>query len=607
MIRLPQSLLACLILCCTVLLIKSDVRANPSSSNPQALLEARNEPTSQKYWQRADDAVKLLYEYGTPMEALYRSGDIQSINPAEVGELYSATHEIMYCEGHLGRLGEPVHTQLRDIYQYYQALLNEIIAEYRKLPGTAQTIRESFEKKNSKATKAIIKESRKLKKVQGMAKKGEWEELDEAVHAVELQVLKYVCWVPGIPIGKTKIGPILSVRNQFREEIGDYFNSQADEILSVLRDAETPDLNGLINQLNSAVESLSGSGKVESAGTSLSGPEWLEGFKTVWEKELVKINRVRGIEASHWRTNPQSDVSIKALGANQEDFFNNVNEGIAKLIEADTSATPEEQIPEIYDAYLQVLTKFLNHHGDAELPQSILAALNNMADKSSTLSEDVPNYQIVTDDLMRWRKRKADAIVSSLQNEYTLLAEAAKGKSGIGKGRLHSRDDDDLDQKTTIKDQIASIQQELLDKKVIAVNCTYSPGHNRLLTPITLGIGAEISSISASPAMVNSFEDDLLVNENRGFYPLSLQAALAIYRTDRNDFYQVGGTITHFELQGRVTQLAESTSDDLPRENFSSMQETATLDASQLMAGRAFICRIEPKFIRNEYFLVFLE
>jgi len=352
------------------------------------------------------------------------------------------------------------------------------------------------------------------------------------------------------------------------------------------------------------VESVGRSGNVSSGDETLSGPEWLMNFSDDWEKTLVKINRVRGIEASHSRSNQQSDMALKALDVNTTKFVEEVYQGIADLITAEASQTAPEEVPAKYDAYLQAVNRFLTYQGEEHLQEPIDKALVYFAQTSPEFGEDVNNYRMVTNEVLKWRKRQVNFQLSQVSAEFTPVLKAMQGITGTGREIRHGKDDEDIDEMKTIMDLVKKISGSMMDKQVTVDGCLVTQGQTELYTSVDNEVGAVIPFQSPNSALVTSLGYDLLVNESRELYPLSLKASLAMYHAQRGDCAQVGGTIKDFEVQSRVTQLSESTQKELARETLDTFKITGRIDAHKLIRQQAVMYRIDPAFARYDYFLV---
>ena len=89
------------------LALPNTMLAGPSTENPSDLFQARNDSTSQEYWERCRTAIDIIMMVLQKIEDAEAAGNVSVVPPREVSEAYVMVEELSFCAGHLSILGEP--------------------------------------------------------------------------------------------------------------------------------------------------------------------------------------------------------------------------------------------------------------------------------------------------------------------------------------------------------------------------------------------------------------------------------------------------------------------------------------------------------------------
>ena len=578
------------------------LQAGPSTSNPERLFAVRSNSSSQDYWDRANEAFSFILKVRDEMREAKKAGSLTDVAPRDLGEAHIMCLELEFCSKRLQVLGEPLGKALQLLATESRVAIFKFIEEYLDVPG----VRQSIQNGKKKFVKVAKKEVLKLKKLQAMAKKGNWKELDETVHEIELNIGKYLCWMPAYDINKTSLAAVFAIRKEYIEEITEYYMIEADNELTMLRDRNVPDFNRVLQSLNAATKSVESSGDVSSDGNISSGPEWLSSFVNGWKMAHAAAIRVRGIEVSHTSSNQEAKLTLAALQKNQRLFTENVYKGIGALISADTKQCTELEAQNLYKNYLSVMPSIFAFSTDTELQEPIKDALSVLARKSSDFGQDVEVYEDSVGDLLRWQKRKTDAQVRAMESgEYVSLAEAFRKGKNAYRQRGRERDDNNISI-TTFVDVIGSLKNDFLNKLVVADDLLYSKNKGYLQNEVKDYLCANVAMPKVSSEQVAGLYADLQATE-ASLGPLSLEAVMALYRVEQNDYFQVGGEVVEIELEGRVTQFSNCEPGDLSRERLYPFKDMTVTEIQSVLEKHTTICYIRPYWVRSKYFLVNLE
>jgi putative ubiquitin-RnfH superfamily antitoxin RatB of RatAB toxin-antitoxin module len=304
------------------------------------------------------------------------------------------------------------------------------------------------------------------------------------------------------------------------------------------------DPQSFIKQIAEAAETLKTAPQMQlSDGQMVSGPQALGHFLQVWielQNKAVRANAYRQIARYSGDAKPPDDARPPKTDTKTY-YAAMCQEIIAKLaglIEADAARASGDEATGLYAAYLDELPALLSRCTSPTALATFDGALKKLVAKSPPLKDRVEVYHALTDDLLRWRRRAADAYVRSKAADFP--APPVPGTL------LRLRD--------TVPDMIAEASTKYFDKDVavkdfVAVDSgaanakskyAVSEMFDRLVFSTTIphdqfaAVGAEFRAEAFAVAVP----------------PPTLAMRLALYRLETGDFQTAGGTVNFVGMIG---------------------------------------------------------
>lgn len=590
------------------LALPNTMLAGPSTENPSDLFQARNDSTSQEYWERCRTAIDIIMMVLQKIEDAEAAGNVSVVPPREVSEAYVMVEELSFCAGHLSILGEPCARHFQLFATDSKATLLRFIAAYLEIPGVQDRLFSEGSRLNlERVVKAQVG---KVKRLQALIRKQEWKELDEELLQIQIELNRYLCWYPGRSIEDPVLKQIFEIRKQYAEQIAQFYDNQASEVLSKLAAEYKPNFDAVIAELDAAIESIGSAGYVTRGNSQLSGPEFVNRFIDDVKAEQVEAIRYHGVEISHSASSPGVDTTLYNLATSQQQFVKSVTEGIGKLISTDASRVSGIDAETLYREYLTALTQLLSLIDDDSLEQPIEGAMLELASKSESFAEDVEMYTTATGDLLRWRERTAAALVKSARTKgeqptaYMGLSELFASKK-INKFERSRGEDIDVDISTWV-DQLKQMQQEYIGQPVVVNNLLLSEKQKRLLSPVENLLCATVEMPRAATREVSLLLADLQSAEADSF-PLTLEGQLALYHALHYDYAQVGGTLIEVEFDDRVTMMSRCEPGDMARERLRMFEDSRDVSPQLWLDRSVSVAYVSPEWVRSRYFFAYFD
>ncbi|MEZ6045857.1 MAG: hypothetical protein R3C11_09835 [Planctomycetaceae bacterium] len=575
--------------------------AGPTTDNPTQLYQARFDEMSQHYWGRSKAAIDIILMVLGKIDAAEASGDIKVVPPREISEAYVMVEELSFCATKLGIYGEPAARHFQLFASDSKGKLLRFIEVYLQIPGVKDQL---YSDKSRKGLKKVISDQvKKVKRLQTMIKKQEWQELDEEIHGIYLAVWRYLCWYPEEKVTDPVLVQIFELRTEYSEEITETYKQQADEVLTQLSAELQPQFGFITQELEQAINAISKQGKVKINGTDVSGPEAIKTITEQLKQVQVQAIKLLGVQISHSASNPRVDAEITALQISQPKFLRGSFEQLGKMISADASRVNGIEAETLYGQYLPALNSLSALVEDPELLKPVDQAMLELASKSKDFLADVTTYEDTTGDLLRWRERMASAHVRTQQSgEFATLLDVMKS-GNIGKFERTRGDDIDVDVRTWL-DDIQTLKTEYVGKQVIIDDLVLSESEQILFTPVKDYYCATADMPAPANLEIGQLIADLQATSTDTI-PLTLQAHQAIYTALHNDYYQIGGELVRVEYEGRITQFATCKPGDLARERLTEFEEIPVNNLAALLIRNTTISHVKPEWIRHRYFVSF--
>jgi hypothetical protein len=353
-----------------------------------------------------------------------------------------------------------------------------------------------------------------------------------------------------------------------------------------------------VSQVKTAAEAVRSNGMADFDGEMLSGPQLVQRYGEQWKSTMVVLMQCRALNAA--RAGAPEGESLPAadeLKDKAAKFADQVALALVTLIEADAEQVPEQQTREHYLAYLPVVGLLNTLSQEDKLAEAASPALDQLAARSSVLASEVEAYRAATDDLLRWRRRTAQAYADREEENFPTaqkqLVEACSGQRSL-------RDA----QKTGLRDFpvwsiLETVSPKIIDQPVRAGQLTGLPTGSKKIavnpfTDRTLVQCAVADHLDAELALLKT---ELLVDGSSP--PLSLAAATALATAERGDLVAVGGNVEQVAVDAVITRFRDLSQSLWPLA-LSDFQNDAATTANPLKQI-LFRFTIQPVWLQHEY------
>lgn len=178
----------------------------------------------------------------------------------------------------------------------------------------------------------------------------------------------------------------------------------------------TIDSQSLIKAINPVAAQLQKTPQAQlSTGDMADGPSAFRYFVAAWGR--LQHKALHALAYQRISKYSADLVGPKFQAETYEYDCNLIVKRLAKIIESDAARASSQEVPGLYDAYLDALPELLTRYsfygtdGRANLNANITfaTALGKLVAKSPELTERVAAYRARTDDLIRWRRRSVAA------------------------------------------------------------------------------------------------------------------------------------------------------------------------------------------------------
>ncbi|MFC1596462.1 hypothetical protein ACFL5Q_00750, partial [Planctomycetota bacterium] len=500
-------------------------------------------------------------------------------------------------------LGEPAGKDFSMRVTALRSGLAEIVGAFLQLPGAAERIARDY--------KVLWQEARKkaavLPKVQQLGGRGEWEKAESLLHEAIDELETTAVWCSGDQ-RRAVLGDFLEMAGVVDPPVRKIREERAQAALAEARREQTPDFDGLLGSIRSAAASVEGSGGVEIEGQSLTGPEFLARFGQRWQEAQHQAVRCRGLDWARGLEVAGREAS--ELTSQQGRFSAEVGPAIAALVEADAGRADASVARAMLVAYLERVAPLVALSGDDSLETVVAPALEKLASKSPELAADVEAYRKATTDVLRWRRRTAEASARARKGEFSPIHEeflraVRAADSTPGLAPADAIDTSQAEFSAPVPDIMGPAVERLMGRRVWLTDLVGLPTKSRM-TIARYG-KRSYGRFSLPDAMAARFsqgvaalESDLLVSES--VPPLTLEAAVALAKARRGDLAAAGGEITGLALESLVVRFATLSSGGRTLIPLGPLPEESGWRDRLRQAVMRF--EIEPAWVRHECFFV---
>ena len=317
---------------------------------------------------------------------------------------------------------------------------------------------------------------------------------------------------------------------------------------------------------------------------------------------MVRVQHCRAIDwARDIKQGIRPPSELDLLEQAYADFESKLIAAMGQLIAADAARVIPDGVEQVYMNYLDVLAEVAPQITSETWLPTVEGELNKLRDKSPQLARQVESYAQATNEVLRWRRRAADAAERSRRESHPELAAVwAKG--------------DDL------KAMVA--REKGRSKPALTYLSSGAPALVRDLSTATLAQAARIDHISPSEAgggisryrqrlaarmpayqlpakEVDRLRTDLLVDAQSP--PLTLAAAMALRSAESGYLQSAGGEVTGLELQSLITHFLRL-EDKSPHVPLGPFALDAPFGEQSPLVQVMYVYDLKPAWLRHEYF-----
>ncbi len=436
----------------------------------------------------------------------------------------------------------------------------DIIDAFRAEP-TSQRQLDKVRLALQKQEPARIKEVERLTK---MAREGQWEAAETELYRF-LDQLGVATTCLFNPEKRPIYAPFAEVQAAIDQAMRQARVTQAKQLLTERRQAETPDFAAVLSEVQAAATSLAASGTATLDGSVLTGPDAITAIGERWAEVQVKSIRCRtldwllanSMEAYGGTGEGQKPSSIVSEYAN---FSAAMMNALAQLIESDANRTSGPDAAALYVAYLRACAPLIRRSANQNLAPVLNPALQSLANRAPQFPAEVAAYTEGTGDLLRWRARVARGLAVARADTFPsidrLMFEATRDEgnylglysanaSSASGAALHASAPEVMLRPI---ERLQGKQAHALDVVRLGGNGPVAIARYRARSyaniPAPLDLAAEIDALKV----------DLMVSEDRP--ALSMFAAVAVDSAERGDLVAAGGTIVNQYLESLTTRFA---------------------------------------------------
>ncbi len=544
----------------------STLRANPHHGEPELAFEVLSKeaagPLAEQGYRLMAQAMTATRKFGEMLQ----ENRGQRASPEEASQTEVAFRQAERLGHQLTAMGETAGVDLTRRFQEGHAVFAKIMEVLRTMPPAGPY----REKCHGILQRSHASRMRELEQIQGLCQKEQWEQ-------AEIRLYKTFDVLAGVTLYNTPqenepiYKPYAETRAAVDQAMRRIRHEAAVKMLTQLRDSAAPQVDALLQEIDAAAKSFVSQGAATVNGQPLDGPALVTHLGEQWKAAQTAAIRHRAASWALESVRPSSaggyyesssgsgDPAVKdASAASLEKFASPAQAALLDVIQSDATRTTGSDAEAKYRAYLAALAPLAPHVADAQFNTLAQQALEGLAAKSSEFGQRVKAYRKATDDLLRWRRRAAEAATRSQLSAYpaasTRLVEATQNREGyIG---LFTEVQPDIPRAQLLASAPAVLQgatPRLLDQPISTASITavaagrsgVSRYHDRTYCTVAL--------TPFPPEHIAALERDLLATETAT--PLSLAAAVALETARRGDLAAAGGVIRGWRLESVLARF----------------------------------------------------
>lgn len=387
-------------------ILSTEVRANPSTTDPEALLKIT--PSARLAGEhRTTDyaALQALYAKAkSQSDELWKKHEDQKLaigDARQIGPLYLQIAALRRSADSLISLAEPCGYDLSLRTTVLEIRLDKVVRALLQLPGVNQTLlMKEVEKANAAGMKRLPQIEALLKRQQYLEAEGELEEIFDSV-------MRHGVWILGREI-EAYVQPFrtpLPEATQLRKA------HVTKELLKLA--AEGPDFTQLQTELTQAAAAIGETGRATWNGQPLTGPELLQAWNQQWPKTQAAAQRAAMAAWKSENLNEKLHAKYRERLEAQQRFAQSLPATLAAIVRADAQRAAGPEAGTLYRQYVAASGTLCALGPRPELEAALAPALAALATKAG-LNQEVAGYRAATEPVLAWKRFLARAQVQRL-------------------------------------------------------------------------------------------------------------------------------------------------------------------------------------------------
>jgi hypothetical protein len=283
---------------------------------------------------------------------------------------------------------------------------------------------------------------------------------------------------------------------------------------------------------------------------------------------------------------------------------------LASLVDAEARRATPAEVPALHRSWLEAAAPVVGRVQQGKLAAALEPALARLAAKSPEYLAQVQAYEASTTELLRWKRRSAEAAVAPFVAQQPALEVAFQKAtiSGQGYTGLFAFEKPDFPHPQLLAAApllLPLATEKLLQQPVVITQGQGLAGGKAAVTRLRQRTFATLKLPAESlAAAVAGFEPQLLVSADHP--PLTLAATAALRSLQQGDFVAAGGEISGVHLEGWITRLAGLPDAATPIVSLGDLP----VDAGPAGFGVSTLSQasmrfeVSPKWLRHEYLVV---
>lgn len=544
-----------------VLAAASPLAADPNTTQPQLPLDAYEAQDSLELHARCVAWLAQAEEIIAQILPLASENNLPAGRMKQVGQVNSNLNQLIRSGRHLQWMGQPSGIDFERRARYWKLSWDKVIEAYRALPAAQRTI----EGIRNKMRQETAKRQGQLKSLEQLVQTQKWQQAEKSWYDQLTEWQAMICFLS--PGEQQQIldpfQPAVAAMERAMEAIR---RAEGRDALELRRQQVQPDFNQTLAAVDRLLADFEASGTAAVDGQSTDAAGLLRHLAERWKSDHVRLLAARALEWARGDVMQQDSPALPTIYSAGEQFSAEMCQRFERLIAAEArrarSSNDDAVLRQSYAACLQAVAPLLVRTDYAPLETSLRRALAAFTEQSFGLGEDVQSYELATGELLRWRRRVADARAGQLMQEASDL-----------RARLPAAARSQAQVRGLFTEQPSGRQAHLVGTAPEAVRLT---ANNLLGRPGSLGpvyqlgnsAGTGIARFEqrvyasfpladlrqALDQAAGQLRTELLVDDQHP--PLSLDAARALAAAQLGDVERVGGTVNDLAVEALVTRQA---------------------------------------------------